>query len=157
MKTSRSFLRILVALAAALLVTTMLPVATTDAAESKTTKTEKQLFQLEEELCAGYLRDVSIVERILADDYLIVVDDKPVRTKTDEVRDLKSGALKVTVLTAEGMTARVYGAAAVVTGIYTIKGVQNGQDISGRHRFTDTFIRQKGQWRLVSTHASSVK
>jgi hypothetical protein len=52
------------------------------------------------------------------------------------------------------MKARIYDQAAVVTGIYTLKAVQKGQDISGRYRFTDTFVRQKGQWRLVSTHAS---
>ena len=158
MTTSRSFLKHL-----CLFITTLLllaaagPGATTAGAEAKPSKTEKALFQLEEDLCNGYVRDFAAVERILADDYVLIVGELPARTKADELNDLKSGVMKASLLTVEDMKARVYGEAAVVIGFYTIKATLHGQDHSGRHRFTDTFIRLKGQWRLVSTHASLVK
>ncbi len=156
MITSRSFLQLACAFTATLLIAAAWPGATAWGADSKTAKTEKTIIQLEEDLCVGYLRDIAVVERILADDY-IYIGDGPARTKADELGDLKSGALKVTSLVNEDLKVRVYGQAAVVTGIYAIKATLHGKDHSGRHRFTDTFIRQKGQWRIVSTHASSMK
>jgi ketosteroid isomerase-like protein len=50
---------------------------------------------------------------------------------------------------------RVYGDAAVVTGRATIKGqlktgADSAQDISGQYRYTRVYVKQQGQWRLVS-------
>ena len=51
---------------------------------------------------------------------------------------------------------RVYGKAAVVTGVALIKGNYKGQDISGKRRFTDTLIHKKDVWKAVASQETAV-
>jgi uncharacterized protein (TIGR02246 family) len=113
------------------------------------------ILKMEHELNDAYVRGVATVERILADDYVIVIDDE-VRSKADEVGDLRTGALRITELTLEYMKVRVYGNTAVVNGIFDMKGTFRGKDHSGRYRFTDVVVHREKAWRMVSTHASKV-
>ena len=52
---------------------------------------------------------------------------------------------------------RLYGAdTAVVTGITWVAGTtKSGHDFELRARFTDTYVRQDGRWRLAASQASS--
>lgn len=49
---------------------------------------------------------------------------------------------------------QLYGDAAVVTGITTLKGSSGTRAFAGDFQFTDTWIHADGKWRLVSSHAS---
>jgi len=49
------------------------------------------------------------------------------------------------------MNAQVYGKAAVVTGVYRVKGVDQGQPYQRRGRFTDTWIHQNGTWVCIAS------
>jgi ketosteroid isomerase-like protein len=124
------------------------------AASKGNAETEQALIKLENEFANAYVKDIAAAERIMADDYIFITPDGEIRTKADEIGDLKSGKLKVIALTAGEMKVRVYGKAAVVIGIYELKGTFDGKDISGRFRFTDVFVHEKNEWRIVSTHAS---
>ena len=48
------------------------------------------------------------------------------------------------------MKVRAYGDTAVVTYVTTDKGKFKGQDISGRYRWTDVFVRRGGTWQIVA-------
>lgn len=130
----------------------VLPTSSVEAKDN--TEAEQAIIKLEHELSHAYVKDVAALEKILADDWVFIGAEGEVRTKSQEIGDLKSGALKLTALSAEDMKVRVYGKSAVVTGIYEVKGTQGGKDIGGRFRFTDVLVRKKDVWRLVSTHAS---
>jgi hypothetical protein len=49
---------------------------------------------------------------------------------------------------------RLYGEAAVVTGITTIKGHSGTTAIAADFAYTDTWIRRNGAWILAASHAS---
>jgi hypothetical protein len=49
---------------------------------------------------------------------------------------------------------RVYDNAAVVTGRLQRTRSMNGREISDDWRFTKTYVRETGQWHVVSFHAS---
>ena len=49
---------------------------------------------------------------------------------------------------------RVYGDAAIVTGITTVKGRSKGEPFAADFQFTDTYVRRKGHWLLAASHAS---
>ena len=49
------------------------------------------------------------------------------------------------------MNARVYGDAAVVTGVYRVRGTDNGKPYLRRGRFTDTWINRYGNWVCVAS------
>jgi len=46
------------------------------------------------------------------------------------------------------MTVHVYGDTAVAAGTNTLHGAHKGQDISGKYRFTDTWLKTK--WQMAS-------
>jgi ketosteroid isomerase-like protein len=58
----------------------------------------------------------------------------------------------------EGLEVRVYGEAAVVTGLSPVKGRARGraQAFSGRYRFTDVWVKHQDRWEAVATQSTSV-
>lgn len=53
-----------------------------------------------------------------------------------------------------GQQVRLYGDAAIVTGITSIKGRSDGAAFAADFQFTDTWIRRGGRWILAASHAS---
>ncbi|MEP7042143.1 MAG: nuclear transport factor 2 family protein [Dokdonella sp.] len=49
---------------------------------------------------------------------------------------------------------RLYGDAAIVTGITTIKGHSGANAFAGNFQYTDTWLRHGKQWILAASHAS---
>jgi ketosteroid isomerase-like protein len=49
---------------------------------------------------------------------------------------------------------RLYGDAAIVLGITTVRGTADGKPIAADFQYTDTWIRRGGVWRIVASHAS---
>ena len=49
---------------------------------------------------------------------------------------------------------RLYGGAAVVLGITTVKGTSDGKAFASDFQYTDTWIKRDGEWRIVASHAS---
>lgn len=49
---------------------------------------------------------------------------------------------------------RLYGDAALVTGITTIKGHSGATAIAAEFAYTDTWIRRDGTWTIAASHAS---
>jgi ketosteroid isomerase-like protein len=54
------------------------------------------------------------------------------------------------------MTARVYGDAAVVQGITSLKGLSGGKPFALDVRFTDTLIRADGAWKIAVSHVTLI-
>ena len=118
-------------------------------------KTEKSLLKIEQEANDAWANaDVAALERIEAEDYLLIDGSGQVITKTQLLADFKSGALKIVSITLEDTKVRIYGDAAVVTGVSTVKGTYKEQDISGKYRVTDVFVKQKGAWKLVTSQGT---
>jgi len=55
------------------------------------------------------------------------------------------------------MKVRVYGDTAVVTGQSTVKGIFKTQDISGKYRWTDVFVKRDGKWQIVNAQLTPVQ
>ena len=51
----------------------------------------------------------------------------------------------------------VYGDAAVVNGRWKAKFVEKGKPVDTTERFTDTYVRQNGQWKCVASQGSTIK
>ena len=49
---------------------------------------------------------------------------------------------------------RLYGNAAIVTGVTSIKGRSGGNAFEGDFQFTDTWVYGGGRWKLAASHAS---
>jgi hypothetical protein len=42
-------------------------------------------------------------------------------------------------------------------GVSSVKGHDKKNDISGQYRWTDTFVKQNGEWRAVASQVTFVK
>ena len=54
------------------------------------------------------------------------------------------------------MEVRVHGDTAVVLGITHTKGISAGKPFDAKFQFTDTFVKDGGQWRLFAGHVTRV-
>jgi uncharacterized protein (TIGR02246 family) len=118
---------------------------------------EQTIQRLENERAQAIVRsDAATLERIYADDFSTVGTSGEVRNKAQLIADNKSGALKVESQTLGNVNVRVYGDAAIATGMATLKGQDKGRDISGQVRFTRVYVKRNGQWQLVAAHNSRV-
>ena len=98
--------------------------------------------------------DADTLEKLWADDMEVAVPKMPVMTKADVLKFARSGRMKFLVYKTSDLRIRVYGDAAVVTGRLERKRSMNGQEIADDWFFTKAYVRQAGQWRVVSFHAS---
>jgi hypothetical protein len=89
-----------------------------------------------------------------ADDLEVAVPKMPVLTKAEAVKVARSGRMKFLRYRTSDIRVRVYDNAAVVTGRLQRTRSTTGQEISDDWRFTKTYVREAGQWRVVSFHAS---
>ena len=99
--------------------------------------------------------DAAALERIYADDFIGVGPSGTVRTKPQVISDFTSGDLKFQSITTDDVQVRVYGNAAVETGLSTMSGQDKGKTVPRDTRFTRVWIKQQGRWRLVANHYSS--
>jgi ketosteroid isomerase-like protein len=71
------------------------------------------------------------------------------------ISDFTSGELKFPSITTDEVRVRVYGNAAVETGLSIMKGQDKGKEVPRDTGFTRVWVKQQGHWRLVANHYSS--
>ena len=119
---------------------------------------EAALKAIEEKWDAANLKgDAAALGAIFADTFISTSSEGKVRTKTEMLAQLKSGEIKYQTSKVDDMKVFVYGDAAVVNGRWKAKFVEKGKTVDTSERFTDTYIRQNGQWRCVASQGSTIK
>ena len=108
-------------------------------------------------------KDTDAVDRVEADDIVVVYPDGTVGNKAQDLSDIKSGNLSADSWEVTDMKVSVLDKdAAVVSGRSIIKGgkskTPDGKtiDISGEIRWIDTFARRNGEWKLVASISTPV-
>jgi ketosteroid isomerase-like protein len=100
--------------------------------------------------------DAATMDRILADDFVLVTGRGQAFTKADLLKDARE---KTTVYEhqeeeAGSQKVRVWGDTAVVTALLWIKGTRSGSAIDYKLWFSDTYVRTAGGWRYAFGQAS---
>ena len=98
--------------------------------------------------------DGDALDVLWAEDMEVAVPKMPVMSKADALKFARSCWMKFLRYQTSDVRVRVYGDAAVVTGRLQRTRSMNGQEISDDWRFTKTYLRQAGHWRVVAFHAS---
>ena len=133
------------------------PTSAAGLAAASTENVEQAVRQLDNERTqATQKSDTAFIERVYADDYVVIAANGRVRSKAQVVADYKSGVLKVESLKDDELKVRVYGDTAILTGRSTQKIKDNGQEISGQTLFTRVYAKRNGQWQFVTQHISRV-
>ena len=102
-------------------------------------------------------KDAALLGRILADDYTGVTSRSNTETKADALAGLNDKTSTITSCVDSNTKVRVYGDAAVVTGLATRSGTFKGAVFKDRQfLWTDTFIRKDGRWQCVASQSTLI-
>ena len=93
---------------------------------------------------------------MLSDDYLGIYGDGTLATKAETLTGVQKGAAHFTQIDTSDQKIRVFGTTAVVVSKAEVAGTNDGEDISGRYRYTRVYHRSNGVWKIVSFEASTL-
>lgn len=98
--------------------------------------------------------DKAALEDLLADDYVLVNSRGQQQSKADLIADYTKPGFRLEPFTVEEPVELVWSDGAVMGGVATLRGVDDGQAFEVRLRFSDIWARRAGRWRVIYTHAS---
>ena len=101
-------------------------------------------------------KDVKALDMLLANTMVSVDIDGSVSSKTEFLASIKAPDYQPSQAITEQTSVQVYGASAVVVGIFRVKGTDKGKPFVHRERFVDTWIINKDAWQCVATTSTLI-
>jgi hypothetical protein len=134
----------------------LLAVAQAAAPGPHTASGREPLAELQQVLARAWVTgDRATIERIIAADWTTTGPDGAVRTRPQVLSEVFDTRVhRIQQIAIDRVSVRLFGEAAVVSGRTHAVGEFAGQTYDVRIRFTDVFVRRRGQWQAVASHAS---
>lgn len=150
------------ALIIAVVICTGLAIAQGQKQENKSagaSKAEQQILALNREWADAIARgDMEALDRLFADDMIVTSSSGEVRSKAQEMDDLRpTSDITTYFFKTDDVRARVYKDAAVVTGLARWRIKYQGRDIDNQRRYTSVYVKQRGRWRIVAQQLTRPK
>jgi len=98
--------------------------------------------------------DAAAMDRILADDFVLVTGRGQTFTKADLLRDARAKSSVYEHQEDTEQKVRVWGDTAVVTALLWLKGTNGDKPFDRKLWFSDTYVRTPSGWRYVFGQAS---
>jgi len=98
--------------------------------------------------------DAATMDRILADDFVLVTGLGKTYTRTDLLDEARSKRMVYEHQEDSARKVRVWGDTAVVTALLWAKGTEDGKAFDYKLWFSDTYVRTPSGWRYVLAQAS---
>jgi ketosteroid isomerase-like protein len=98
--------------------------------------------------------DADTMNRILADDFVVVWGTGEIHNKADLLNDARTKRVQYEHNEGSDRTVRVWGDTAVITAKLWLKGVDKGKPFEWHVWFADTYVRTPSGWRYVDGFAS---
>jgi ketosteroid isomerase-like protein len=99
-------------------------------------------------------RSIDILSSLLAEEFVITVEDGNVYSKTGYISHTADPSTHVQVAELSDLKVRIHGDTAIVTGAYHEKGESNGKPYEYHDRLTDVWMKAGGKWQVVASHYS---
>jgi ketosteroid isomerase-like protein len=116
---------------------------------------EKAVAALDTQYQAAVAKnDAAVMDRILADDFILVTGKGKIFTKSDLLNEARGGKTVYERQDDSEQKVRVYGNTAVVTALLRAKGTAEGKPFEYKLWFSDTYVRTPSGWRYVFAQAS---
>jgi ketosteroid isomerase-like protein len=150
-------MRTLMKITIALLILACLATGAWDSAtaQNKPESASSKVLALENKWNAAYKRgDIATMESLLAEDFIITVEDGSTFSKSGYIAHNGDSTLRVEITDMSGLSVRMHGNTAVVTGAYHEKGTSKGKPYEYRDRFTDVWMNLNGKWQVIASHYS---
>ena len=118
---------------------------------------ESKIIALEKAWNQAYKAgDRRALDTILDNDIVLINDDGTVQSKAEFLASVTASNSQEQQVAPESMSVHMFGNAAIATGVFRAKGVENGKPYVRRERFVDTWVFKGGKWTCVATNATPV-
>jgi len=123
----------------------------------------QEIERLEEQARQAALKgDVGFVEKFTAPDYVAIMANGRSHSRAEEIQSRQSAAVTYQAIEVRELKIRIYGDTAVCNSLAAVKfttqekgyKTQYGKEYSGDYRFTRVWVKQGGDWKLVSFHST---
>ena len=98
-------------------------------------------------------RQIANVAALLAEDYIITVEDGSTYGKVGFI-SYNAGPLRVDIADLTDVKIHMYENIAVVTAAYHERGELGGKPYDYHDRLTDVWMKIRGKWQLIASHYS---
>ena len=121
-------------------------------------KAEREVLKLNKEYEEAIARrDASVHERLFAADYTYTPGNGNIMGREEHMSFTKSAAVEVKSLRSEDLRVRIYGATAVVTGMWVSVDRRAGREFAERRvRYLLVYVRREGRWQIVAEQRTGV-
>ena len=114
-----------------------------------------EFSKLEDVWNQAHLRgDADALDRMWADDIVVIVPKMPPFTKSDALFVFRSGRMKIERYATSDIAVRRYSGCVVVTGQLQRSRNMGDRVMNDHWRFTKVYVRGPNAWQVVSFHAS---
>ena len=96
--------------------------------------------------------DVDELERLLHPELLAIGPDGQLVDRAADLEAHRSGHFTISELNEEEVRVRVVGDTALTFVVLRVAGTIGDAEVSGRMRYTRTWTREDGAWRVVGAH-----
>jgi ketosteroid isomerase-like protein len=127
-------------------------IATISAHQQKS-ESQSKIVALENKWNEAYKQgDVTTMNSLLADDFIITVEDGATFSKAGYIAHCADPENRVLISEMSDLKVRVHPNVAVVTGAYHEKGTSKGKPYEYHDRLTDVWMMIDGRWQIIASH-----
>jgi ketosteroid isomerase-like protein len=127
-----------------------------DAAASQAAD-EREIRKVESALCEAIRAgDAAGIARYEDETYTLTNSKGVVTRRADDIADAKKG-VRYDEFRNHDQSLRLYGDAAIVLGVTSVKGASDGKPFAADFRFTDTYVRRADGWKIAASHATRIE
>jgi ketosteroid isomerase-like protein len=116
---------------------------------------EREIRRVEAALCRAFeTGDAAYLRQVLDPGFTLTGSTGVVTDFAQNIAEVEKREPSYDEFRNHDQVVRLYGDAAVVTGVTSIKGRAGGEAFAADFQFTDTWVRRDGRWLLAASHAS---
>ena len=118
---------------------------------------EQALIKIQHDWAKARIKgDSSYTRRLEAENCTVVWPDGSIVNKREDLKSM-TGDIGFTEFQIDDLQVRLYGDTGIVAGQGTIKAHEGKQNLlGGKFVWTDTFIKQNGEWKVVASQVTPV-
>ena len=127
----------------------------TTASARGTAQDEREIRRVEAELCKAFESgDAPTLRKDLDKTFTLTNSRGEISDFQQNLDEVAAREPRYQVFRNHEQKVRLYGNAAIVTGITTVQGSSKGEPFAADFQFTDMYVRRNGHWLLAASHAS---
>jgi ketosteroid isomerase-like protein len=117
----------------------------------------KEIIEVDAQLNLLIIKnDAAKAADFYTEDFILVTSGGKIITKKDIVDQIASPELKLEINETSEVKVRVHGTTAVLTGVLRQKGSFRGKSFDAKLYVTDTWIKTKKGWKILSGQAGNI-